>query len=101
VEFVETITLPILFGQNSEATVRQIQNIAANARILKAYCNHLDLEALAITGDGLVHAAEHGMRVTGAEPGFRYRGARRTLSVDKNYIVPTRDLDVSLKYNGI
>jgi hypothetical protein len=24
-------------------------------------------------------------------------GARRTLSVDKNYIVPTRDLDVGLK----
>jgi hypothetical protein len=38
---------------------------------------------------------------SGAEPGFRYRGAGRTPSVDKNYIVPTRDLDVGLKNYGI
>jgi hypothetical protein len=35
--------------------------------------------------------------LSGAEPGFRYRGGGRTLSVNKNYIVPTRDLDVGLK----
>jgi hypothetical protein len=34
---------------------------------------------------------------SGAEPGFRYRGAGRTLNVDKNYIVPTGDFDVGLK----
>jgi hypothetical protein len=37
----------------------------------------------------------------GAEPGFRYRRGGRTLSVDKNYIVPTRDFDVGLKNYGI
>jgi hypothetical protein len=38
---------------------------------------------------------------SGAEPGFRYRGAKHTLSVDKKYIVPTGDLDVGLKNCGI